>query len=296
MNFDIQSIFKLKQEIAVIKISRFENSRSAFSHEQPHNSLAHQLPHHLFLPPLPCPLQPYCDPHVKTRDGQNTATNLPHHRTNVQCAENDPRGWKFVTEGLREGQGSMRREVGKGIRYACHFFPFFTTLLTESHWSHVQHLAAPLRLTFNTRGIFDLPGPPSHRNTRRGVCSSTTTPSTHISMWGGDFQPPQPSLTSKRDDDADSRVSMENTNQNCWQVRVRDLRELQWQTGSQAKQKYVNIYKECVARASVLRKRKQDGSRTEVRLSARRDGVGVDDSGLECPTVAHTRAIARVGR
>jgi len=28
-------------------------------------------------------------------------------------------------------------------------------------------------------------------------------------------------------DDADSQVSMENTNQNCWQVRVRDLRELQ---------------------------------------------------------------------
>ena len=41
-------------------------------------------------------------------------------------------------------------------------------------------------------------------------------------------------------DDADSRVSMENTNQNdCWQVRVRDLRELIRQTGSQTEQKYV---------------------------------------------------------
>jgi len=96
MNFDIQSIFKLKQEITVIKISRFENSRSPFSHDRPHNFRAHQLPHHLFLPPLPCPLRPYCDPHVKTRDGQNTATNPPRHLTNVQRAENDPRGRKLV--------------------------------------------------------------------------------------------------------------------------------------------------------------------------------------------------------
>jgi len=87
-------------------------------------------------------------------------------------------------------------------------------------------------------------------------------------------------------DDADSRVSMENTNQNCWQVQVRDPRELQRQTGSRVKRKYVNIYIVHVARASML----QNGSGTEVCLSARRDGAGADDSGLECPTVAHTRA------
>jgi len=93
-------------------------------------------------------------------------------------------------------------------------------------------------------------------------------------------------------DDADSRVSVENTNQNCWQVRVRDLRELLRQRGSRAKGKYVNIYIVRVARASALR----NGSGTEVCLSARRDGAGADDSGSECPTVAHTRAVVRVGR
>ena len=93
-------------------------------------------------------------------------------------------------------------------------------------------------------------------------------------------------------DDADSQVSMENTNQNCWQVRVRDPRELQRQMGSQAKQKYVNIYIVPVARASVLR----NGSGMEACLSARRDGAGADDSGSECLTVAHTRVIARAGR
>ena len=31
--------------------------------------------------------------------------------------------------------------------------------------------------------------------------------------------------------------------------------------------------------------------RTEARLSAHRDGAGADDSGSECPTVAHMRAI-----
>jgi len=35
---------------------------------------------------------------------------------------------------------------------------------------------------------------------------------------------------------------------------------------------------------------------TEARLSARWDGVGADDSGSECPTVAHMRVIARAGR
>jgi len=70
---------------------------------------------------------------------------------------------------------------------------------------------------------------------------------------------------------------------------VRDLRELQRQTGSRAKRKYVNIYKECVARRG-------SGSGTEACLSARRDGAGVDDSGSECLTVAHTRAIVRAGR
>ena len=60
-------------------------------------------------------------------------------------------------------------------------------------------------------------------------------------------------------DDADSRVSVENTNQNdCWQVRVRDLRELIRQTGSRTKLKYIYIDKEHVVRASVSRKR--DGS------------------------------------
>jgi len=58
------------------------------------------------------------------------------------------------------------------------------------------------------------------------------------------------------------------------------------------KKKYVNIYIVRVARASALR----NGSRTEACLSARRDGAGADDSGSECPTVAHTRAIARAGR
>ena len=43
----------------------------------------------------------------------------------------------------------------------------------------------------------------------------------------------------------------------------------------------IYIYKECV----VCRK-------TEVHLSARWNGAGADDSGSECPTVAHTRAIA----
>ena len=66
---------------------------------------------------------------------------------------------------------------------------------------------------------------------------------------------------------------------------MQDLRELQRQTGSQAKRKYVNIYIVRVTRASALR----NGSGTEACLSAHRDGVGADDSGSECPTVAHTR-------
>jgi len=73
---------------------------------------------------------------------------------------------------------------------------------------------------------------------------------------------------------------------------VRDLRELQRQTGSRAKRKYVNIYIECVTCSSALR----NGSGTEACLSARRDGAGVDNSGSECLTVAHTRAIVRAER
>jgi len=48
------------------------------------------------------------------------------------------------------------------------------------------------------------------------------------------------------------------------------------------------IYSTCRA----LRNR----SGMEACLSARQDRAGVDDSGSECPMVAHTRAIARVER
>jgi len=154
MNFDIQYIFKLKQ-IAVIKIRKF--SKSIFPW------LALQLPgHSAATSSLPtttlCPLQPYCNPHVKMQDGQNMKRS------------------KLVTEGLREGQGSTRREVGGGIRYACHFFPFITTLLTESRqsqihtqtcWTCSAPSSTPLACISTSEGFFWPPWPPPPPSKRK---------------------------------------------------------------------------------------------------------------------------------
>jgi len=40
----------------------------------------------------------------------------------------------------------------------------------------------------------------------------------------------------------------------------------------------------------------RSGSGMEAHLSACQDGAGADDSGSECLTVAHTKAIAKAGR
>jgi len=40
----------------------------------------------------------------------------------------------------------------------------------------------------------------------------------------------------------------------------------------------------------------RSGSGMEAHLSARQDGAGADNSGSECLTVAHMKAIAKAGR
>jgi len=84
---------------------------------------------------------------------------------------------------------------------------------------------------------------------------------------------------SKFGDDADSRVSVGNTNHNdCWRVRVGSPRTTTT-NGVTSKAKVCKyIYIVHVAHCGM-----------EVCLSAHQDGAGADNSGSECPTVAHTR-------
>ena len=153
--------------------------------------------------PLSCHphlLQPYCNqqPSRCAQDGQNTANDTPYCPTNVLHPEYDSMRLKTCQTGPQKGWGrgrSMKRGAGKAYKVCLPFFlSFFTTQLTLSNPTNrtlPNTNTCPNGRVFGTHhpfiqlvlwhdgGVFDLP---SHQNARWGVCSSTTTPSAHVSM------------------------------------------------------------------------------------------------------------------
>jgi len=105
-------------------------------------------------------------------------------------------GWKPAKQGHRRAEGeagAWKGEQARCIRYACHvslifyystytFIPYQQNPAKHKHmpkWACIWH-PPPLQLMlWHDGGVFDLP---SHQNVRWGVCSSTTTPSAHVSM------------------------------------------------------------------------------------------------------------------
>ena len=108
---------------------------SPFSHDRRHNSRRRSAATSSFLPPpaistaipLPSPaiphlIRPYRDPrhrrHIKTWSGwpkrdRRHATSPDQRATRRKQPEEVQRSANRATEGLREGQGSTRREAGR---------------------------------------------------------------------------------------------------------------------------------------------------------------------------------------